>query len=560
MTTVYNTSFKTKVEIQRLRKRVEDFESGELYLKITDEYEKKLAAKDRMIRTLEKRLALSDERCRHLLTGNEELKTKLFYRESEISRLKTALTAANEQNDVLRRENDEKDHELQKLKALLNTDGTNSGLPTSRTPLNKDKIRPNSRKNTGKPRGGVTGHQKAKMNKFMDDEITDRVYHPYDGNCPSCQGILEETGKTITKDETDIEIRTVKRRHYFEVYRCSCCGKEVHDPIPNNIKEENQYGPAVQATALSLMNSCNVPINKTGQFIAGITNGKIAPCDGYIAKLHRRAAKTLEQFREDLKALMVTQPILYWDDTVIMINKQRGCLRFYGNERIAWYAAHEHKDLEGIIKDEVLQNLKKDTYVMHDHNSINYNKAFVFKNLECNVHLIRDCQKVEQILAHSWAADMHELISATIHKRKELIRTGINAFSEDELRDFNDRLSEIIRAGRIQNRKDRSEYYGNDEFTLLNRIEAYRENYFIWIEDFTLPATDSLSERALRGVKSKMKISGQFFTAGTADYYAVIKSYIETCHRNGINEIDALQRLASGKPYTVKEIFQLNIN
>ena len=67
MTTVYNTSFKTKVEIQRLRKRVEDFESGELYLKITDEYEKKLAAKDRMIRTLEKRLALSDERCRLLL-------------------------------------------------------------------------------------------------------------------------------------------------------------------------------------------------------------------------------------------------------------------------------------------------------------------------------------------------------------------------------------------------------------------------------------------------------------------------------------------------------------
>ena len=110
------------------------------------------------------------------------------------------------------------------------------------------------------------------------------------------------------------------------------------------------------------MNSCNVPINKTGQFIAGITNGKIAPCDGYIAKLHRRAAKTLEQFREDLKALMVTQPILYWDDTVIMINKQRGCLRFYGNERIAWYAAHERKDLEGIMNDEVLQDSRFESF------------------------------------------------------------------------------------------------------------------------------------------------------------------------------------------------------
>ncbi len=392
----------------------------------------------------------------------------------------------------------------------------------------------------------------------MDDEITDRVYHPYDGNCPSCQGILEETGKTITKDETDIEIRTVKRRHYFEVYRCSCCGKEVHVPIPNNIKEENQYGPAVQATALSLMNSCNVPINKTGQFIAGITNGKIAPCDGYIAKLHRRAAKTLEQFREDLKALMVTQPILYWDDTVIMINKQRGCLRFYGNERIAWYAAHEHKDLEGIIKDEVLQNLKKDTYVMHDHNSINYNKEFIFRNLECNVHLIRDLQKVEQILPHSWAPELHELISATIHKRKELMDFGVTEFEKEDIQEFRRRVEQIIETGRKQNRKDRSKEFGNEEFSLLNRIEKYYRNYFLWIEDFSLPTSDSLSERALRLIKSKMKISGQFYSHTTADHYALIKSYIETCHRNGINEFDALQRLASGIPYTVKEIFKLN--
>ncbi len=29
-----------------------------------------------------------------------------------------------------------------------------------------------------------------------------------------------------------------------------------------------------------------------------------------------------------------------------------------------------------------------------------------------------------------------------------------------------------------------------------------------------------------------------------------------TCRRNGINEIDALQRLCDGHPYTVEEIFR----
>ena len=448
--------------------------------------------------------------------------------------------------------------ENQKMKSILNTDGTNSGTSTSKTPNNKDKVRPNSRKNSGKPRGGVEGHPKSGLSGFSEDEVTDHEIHSYDGNCPKCDGTLEDTGRTIDKDETDYEVKVIKRRHHFQIYRCSCCGKEIHAPVPNSLKEENQYGTGVQASALSLMNTCNVPINKTGEFIEGITDDLIHPSDGYLAKLQKRASKTLEEFLEDLRNILVVQPILYWDDTVIMVDKKRACLRFYGNEKIAYYVAHMHKDLEGIIQDEVLQNLSPETYVMHDHNTINYNPQFAFKNLECNVHLIRDCQKVIQILGHSWAEDFCELISSTIHERKEHIKAGIDHFSQEYTDSFFSKMDELIRTGREQNRKDRGSYYGNDEFTLLNRIEQYKNNYFNWVKDFRLPVTDSLSERALRGVKSKTKISGQFYSEETAGYYAKIRSYAETCRRNGINEIDALKRLAEGNPYTLQEIFHLD--
>jgi len=88
----------------------------------------------------------------------------------------------------------------------------------------------------------------------------------------------------------------------------------------------------------------------------------------------------------------------------------------------------------------------------------------------------------------------------------------------------------------------------------------HKDNYFGWVTDFELPFTNNLSERSLRGVKSKMKISGQFQSEESAGYYAAIKSYIETCYRNGINEYEALEQLCNGNPYKVAEIIALGEN
>ena len=103
--------------------------------------------------------------------------------------------------------------------------------------------------------------------------------------------------------------------------------------------------------------------------------------------------------------------------------------------------------------------------------------------------------------------------------------------------------------------KSKNKYAVSFERTVLDRIEKYQENYFRWVEDFRLPTTDNLSERGLRGIKSHMKISGQFDSEKTAKYYATVKTYVETCRKNHINEMEALSRLCAGAPYTVEEIF-----
>jgi hypothetical protein len=54
---------------------------------------------------------------------------------------------------------------------------------------------------------------------------------------------------------------------------------------------------------------------------------------------------------------------------------------------------------------------------MHDHNTINYNRAFHFRNLECNQHLERDDQKNTDDTGHDWSLELNEHISQAMHDR-----------------------------------------------------------------------------------------------------------------------------------------------
>ena len=142
-----------------------------------------------------------------------------------------------------------------------------------------------------------------------------------------------------------------------------------------------------------------------------------------------------------------------------------------------------------------------------------------------------------------------------IKERNDLDSAGRDAFSDEAIKAFNDKLMELLKIAQALAKGNLSKYSGPVERALVARIIKYRDNYFAWMTDFSLPTTNNLSERALRGVKSKLKSAGQFSSVEYADYYALIRTYIETCRRNHINEVEALTRLCEGNPYTVAEIF-----
>lgn len=450
------------------------------------------------------------------------------------------------------------EYERDQYLAKLNIDGTNTGIPTSQTPINRKKIIPNSRKNTGGKIGGKYNHTKNKLNRFSDDEINENEDITLD-ECPNCGSKeLIELNSEITKDEFDYQIKVIKKRIHFKEYKCPNCNKLVRKNIPVNLKEDNQYGNNVQATALTLMNVGNVPINKVRRIISGLTFNEMNLSEGFISKLQNRASTKLEQFIKDLKFYIIHLNLLYWDDTVVMINTKRACMRFYGNEDVALYCAHEHKDKLGLDKDNILNMLPNTTTVEHDHNIVNYNYDYSFINAECCQHLLRDLQKVSDNLPNrTWSNKMKELFQEYDHKRKILIDEKKDRFSDEEFNNFISSINNNILLGVDEYLNDSETYYADTEEDLLIRIMEYRDNYIYWTLDFNIPFTNDLSERGLRGIKSKMKVSGQFQNINSARYYAIIRSYIETCHRNGVNEHEALSKLINNNPYTLNEILEI---
>lgn len=50
------------------------------------------------------------------------------------------------------------------------------------------------------------------------------------------------------------------------------------------------------------------------------------------------------------------------------------------------------------------------------------------------------------------------------------------------------------------------------------------------------------------------KVSGQFQVTESAQNYAVIRTNLEICVRNGINEMDVLMHLCMGKCYSAHDV------
>ena len=80
------------------------------------------------------------------------------------------------------------------------------------------------------------------------------------------------------------------------------------------------------------------------------------------------------------------------------------------------------------------------------------------------------------------------------------------------------------------------------------RLRKNKDYLFPFLYHEKVPADNNASERAIRNVKVKQKLSGQFFNHDNAMDFAIIRSVIDTTIKNGVNVFNALKLIAKLAP------------
>ena len=77
------------------------------------------------------------------------------------------------------------------------------------------------------------------------------------------------------------------------------------------------------------------------------------------------------------------------------------------------------------------------------------------------------------------------------------------------------------------------------------RLNKYRDYIFVFLYRDEVPPDNNTSERAIRNVKIKQKVSDQFRSPHGAFRFAVLRSITDTTLKNNMNVINALKLIAS---------------
>lgn len=510
----YITNLQYKVK--SLTSRVQSFESGEKYVLMRLECERRLAAKEREIAKLKSELASAHCETVTMRTNwmqvfediSKEHKKELCEKDRKIKALEDRLLATQRQLDDAKDKLRDKNVELyqvkteleeqkganQQLKAQINRDYENSSIPSSQKPNHK-KIT-NNREKTGRKPGGQPGHDGHRRKRHTP---TDCVHIPAPDKYVRSNE-YKPTDKVITKQVVNIGITVHVVEYDTPEFRNVRTGQRVHADFPDGVVNDITYGGSVKAVAFLLNNRCGVAIDKVREFLSDMTDGKLQISKGMINGLSKEFSTKTEAEQKKAFADLLLSPVMNADFTSARVNGKNVQVAICAVPGITLYFAKEHKGHKGIAKTPV-----EDYHgiLVHDHDITFY--RYGDGHQECLIHVLRylkDSMENEPTL--QWNRRMRKLLQEMIHYRKGLsVEKPVP--EPDKVKEFENSYKEILELAKQEYEYEPPTNYYKDGYNLYERLDKYTDSHLLFLHDVRVPTNNNLCERKGRAFKRKQR-------------------------------------------------------
>ncbi len=453
----------------------------------------------------------------------------------EVRQLKTEISDLKQENKFLREENQLLREDNARLKSIINNDSSNTSLPPSTDQKGgKPANTYNGRKKAERKAGVQKGHKGTTLTKAeIEEKIT---------SC-RCRHEIKTIGNTsgqkyVTKYVVDLAVEPVITE--IRIY----ADENGKFAIPVEYRSDVTYGSNVKSLAVSLYSEGVMSNDRIASFLNAAGNGELELSEGSIYGFCKKLAQVSETSILNLESEMLNQKVVATDATTVTVNGKQNYIRNFSVKNSVVYHAMNSKSIEALKEIKFLKHYTGT--LLHDHETALYH--FGTDHAECNVHIIRYLRKNTEETGNAWSGKMIALLCEMNKKRKELQELGVGSFPAETLKEYEAEYFSLLEKGKEENKTTPHKYAKQDEKTLLNRMEKYSHNHLLFLQDFSVPFDDNISERDLRKAKNRQKMAGGFRKESGSEMYCSIMTVIETLKKRKMGIMENLKKLFMGTP------------
>ena len=429
---------------------------------------------------------------------------------------------------------------IAELEARLNQTPRNSSKPPSAEGLGKP---PRSlRKKSGRKQGGQDGHEGRTL---MQVAKPGREVPHEPACCGGCGAGL--AGRPVTGVERrqvfDLPLAAVKVTEHQLIERECGCGQRTRAAAPPGAGGPVQYGPRIAAIIIYLYAGQFLSKKRTAQALSELFG--IPLSEGTVAGITARAAGRLGGFLERAREEIAASPVAGFDETGFRVEGRLHWVHCARTARYTLLMVHARRGAKAMEAMGVLPSFAgvavHDAWASYD----TYTSA---EHQLCCAHALRELQAVTDVAPQGewcWAGQAAEAITGMQKLAAEAISQGRDA--ADPAAQIHSYRSAALLGARQS--AARSGTLMKKHHALARRLTDRQDDYLRFTGDWRVPPDNNGSERDIRMIKLRQKVSECLRTLTGARQFCAIRSCLLTAARHGLGFFDALVMLTKGQPW-----------
>jgi transposase len=458
-----------------------------------------------------------------------------------IVELMERLVALENANAQLRAEVDRLRAENEELKRRLGLTSRNSSKPPSSD--GPAKMPPRSRRQpSGRAPGKQPGDPGFTLRQVADPHEV-HTHRPH--TCEGCGAGLSAAPVVSVEARQVFDLAPVAMtvtEHRLQHRRCRC-GVKTMAAVPAGVNAPVQYGARVKAIGAYLVGYQHLPYERAAEALSDLLG--VGMSAGALAAVVAATGQALAPFCEQVRGQLAAAAVVGFDETGLRVGGGGAWVHSASTDTLSLFTVHASRGHAGIAAAAVLP-VFAGTAV---HDGFTPYRRYAAAHQLCNSHHLRELAAVVEADPdrQDWAQQMIGLLCEMNDLTRHARTVGADAIGPKVLATWDRRYRQLIETGQAANPDPGGRKARSPAANLIARLSGFAADVLRFTRDLHVPFDNNLSERDIRMVKLRQKISGGLRTWEGAQMFCAIRSYLSTARKNGISALDALTRLHAGQ-------------